>query len=98
MATAVSRREGSKALRGIKMGKHSIITTIKELLILNSKGRSEEQIFYEINLNTALLQKYLEFLLEFGLLEVSKKPGSIHYKITSMGNAFLADLKRLKSL
>ena len=73
-----------------------IITTIEELLILSSKGRSKEQISYEVNLNTALLQKYLRLLLELGLLENSKNPRDTYHKITPRGSAFLNDLKCLE--
>ncbi len=93
----VSKRNEKNGAVG-EMSKRSVITTFKELLISGSKERSKEQIFYGMNLNMALLQEYLELLLELELLKVSKNLGDTYYEITPRGSAFLNHLKRLEGV
>ncbi|NOZ59701.1 MAG: hypothetical protein GXO66_09050 [Euryarchaeota archaeon] len=51
-------------------------------------------LLYQANLNYSLLQKYLAFLLERGLLEEHDS----YYRTTSKGMEFLATLSRLQAL
>lgn len=75
-----------------------VIITIKELLDFCSTERSRKQISHGMNLKTALLREYLEFLLMLGLLETAKNPCSTYYKTTTKGNAFLDRMKHLEGV
>jgi len=69
------------------------IEIMAKILSLSNPGAKATYIMYRANLNHGLLQKYIQILMESGLL---KKEGNL-YSRTEKGTAFVLKYKELKS-
>jgi predicted transcriptional regulator len=69
------------------------IEIMARILSLANPEAKVTHIMYGANLNHELLQKYLEVLMESGLL---KKEGNLYYR-TEKGTAFMIKYRELKS-
>ena len=72
-----------------RRSKFDIVIAILEVV---SSGANKTKIVYKANLNFNLATKYLDFLLERGLVRTN----SSRYEITGEGKAFLEKAKELQ--
>ena len=79
------------------MGRRSRFEIIGEMLEASTEGATKTAIAYRINLGFGLAQKYIDDLLEKGLLTLEKSSPK-KYKLTDDGGQILKkwrDLKRM---
>jgi predicted transcriptional regulator len=69
------------------------IEIMAKILSLSNPEAKATYIMYGANLNHELLQKYLQILMENGLL---KKEGNLYYR-TEKGTAFVIKYRELRS-
>ncbi|HDI42209.1 MAG TPA: transcriptional regulator [Candidatus Bathyarchaeota archaeon] len=78
-----------------RRGRIEVIASILEV----AKNRvSKTRLVYKANLNFALLNKYLSFLIRANLIREIRKNSSIYYETTEKGRAFLSRYRQLRSL
>jgi len=68
--------------------KRTTIRLIVDILEISLKGVGKTEIVYKANLNFKQAQKYLDFLLEKGLIAVSSNRRN-KYRTTAKGKAFI---------
>jgi predicted transcriptional regulator len=73
----------------------SRIQIAADILEIARSGSRKTRIMYQGNLSFDLLQKYLEMLVRFGLLEIHGGPEK-NYVATDKGRRFLEDYHELK--
>jgi len=78
----------------IKRGRLEIIY---QILLLCVKPSRKTNILYKCNLNHEQLDKYLEYLRSFDLLESFTNTRIEYYQITEKGKKFKGDFERLNS-
>jgi predicted transcriptional regulator len=77
-----------------KQQKRGRLQTINEILDLSMNGLRKTHIMYKANLSHSQLEKFLNFLIEKGLLEIT-----YDYYITSeRGREFLKKFKELQHI
>jgi PAS domain S-box-containing protein len=95
--TEISGKGTSRALRGPKKKPRDLVDIYADILRAASRGISKTRLVSKANLNFPRLEKYLDILVEEGLLEV--KPGpSPTYSTSEKGLKFLERYEELKSL
>jgi len=65
------------------------------LLLVVNKGANKTKIVYGANLNFKIAHKYIEFMLETGLIEERKKDGKTLYYATEKGICILEKYREL---
>lgn len=78
------------------MRRRSRIEIIGEILSLAANGARKTSIVYRANLNFNLVNRYLNLLIQEGMISLAS--GSGKYKTTEKGLEFLDALKNLKSV
>jgi predicted transcriptional regulator len=78
-----------------KRGSFRIIHEILSVCAVPSK---KTRIVYGCNLNFGMLQKYLEYLVDAGLVSFLKGEGKEHYVTTEKGKAFIESYCSLTGL
>ncbi|WGM90202.1 MAG: hypothetical protein IAX21_02235 [Candidatus Bathyarchaeota archaeon] len=76
--------------------KRDRVEIIAEILCLCSKAQSKTRIMYGTNLSWKMLQHYLAYMQEHGLLEIKNE--STKYAATTKGREFVAKWNELKEL
>jgi PAS domain S-box-containing protein len=95
--TGVSEKRISRALRGPKKKPRDLVDIYADILRAASRGISKTRLVSKANLNFPRLEKYLDILVEEGLLEVEPGP-SPTYSTSERGLKFLERYEELKSL
>ncbi len=75
-----------------KRYRRSYIDIMAEILTECREKTQKTHILTQVNLNHALLQRYIQFMVEKGLLELGGG-GHIWYKTTAKGEKFLESFK-----
>ncbi|RLC92425.1 MAG: hypothetical protein DRI39_08320 [Chloroflexi bacterium] len=74
--------------------RRSNIEVIADILRLGEAGKTE--IMYSANMSYRQLQRYLQFLIERGFIEVSKNGNPVvTYKVNKMGLRLLENIENL---
>ena len=76
--------------------KRDRVEIMAEILCLCSKPQSKTRIMYGTNLSWKMLQHYLKYMQEHGLLEI--KDDSTQYAATHKGKEFVSKWNELKEL
>lgn len=81
----------------MRMKKRSDDLIISEILGICERGARKTRIVYQANLNSTTVNRYLECLLETGMIEQSSCGSSYIYKTTIKGNELKSRICRLQS-
>ncbi len=76
----------------------SSLSVIAEILEIAMNGTLKTTIMYKANLSFQLLNEYLSFLLEIGLLKNMSKGGKTFYKTTMKGLQYIKSHKKIMVL
>lgn len=61
------------------------------------EGMNKTRLVYRTNLNFFLIQKYIDFLKQKGLLEIVHNPNQL-FKTTEKGKALLEEFSKIKDI
>jgi len=88
----------SNLLGGERQKRRGKIEVIASILEAAKYQISKTRLVYKANLNFALLNKYLSFLIRADLIREIRKNSSIFYETTEKGRYFLNRYRQLRSL
>jgi len=81
----------------LRRSRFEIIGEILSLTADGAGGAAKTSIVYRANLNFNVVNRYLDFLVEEGLVNI-QKGSAVRYRITERGREFLNAYKNLKAV
>jgi len=81
-----------------KSNRRDYVLIVSDILSRAVKGAKKTELMYKVGLNSAQLEKYMMWLVESELLELSNQETRPVYKTTVKGKAFLEAFGKLAEL